>query len=169
MLLSRCLVVTAVLAAGCGGGDEPSAEDRQPVRIPAALTESVDRVCRDMTEQLEELGTRPARRGDQEGYLEYTNGVAAILLDGVRQHQSLRLPRGEAGVLAKRAIAETERRVERFNDVSEELLTAVVERGDVAAAQRRYAEALTPELHAPLREDLRARSCSFDYRESLRT
>jgi hypothetical protein len=150
----------ALLAAGCGGDDEPA--DRPPAPIPDAFTEQVGTICDDVAEQITELGTRPSRTKDQSGFLQHTNFVSASLFDGLRQLRALRLPPGEAGHRAKRAIDEHERRLERFDVASEALLTAVVEGRDERAALERYRDALNPAIHAPLREVLGAEPCSFD-------
>jgi hypothetical protein len=163
--MSRISIALAlvVLVCACGGdGDADKADPASQAPIPPAFTEKVASICRDMRRQIFDLGRRPSRTKDESGYLAYTSDVSAVLLDGNRQFRSLPLPRGDAGTRARRAIDETVRRVERFDVVSEDLLTAVTEHRGERAAEQRYEEALTPELHAPLRDELGARRCSFE-------
>ena len=156
-----------LLVSGCGGDDEKP-EQRAPAKIPAAFTQKVDAICRDMGKQLRQLGTRPSRTKQESEYLAYTSDVSAVFLDSVRQLESLKLPPGDAGARARRAIEATGRRVEEYDAVSEELLTAVTENDDAKAAERRYASALGPAMHAPLRDELGASTCSFELRGGRR-
>jgi hypothetical protein len=166
--ISLALAMVLFLASCGGGGDDERPKQRAPAKIPAAFTQQVDAICRDMGKQLRQLGTRPSRTRQESEYLAYTSDVSAIFLDGVRQFRSLKLPPGDAGARARRAIDATERRIEEYDAVSEELLTAVTENGDAKAAERRYARALGPAMHAPLRDELGATTCSFALRGGRR-
>lgn len=128
---SLALALIVILVSGCGGDDEKP-EQRAPAKVPAAFTEQVDSICRDMGKQLRQLGTRPSRTKQESEYLAYTSDVSAVFLDGVRQFRPLKLSPGDAGARARRA------------------------------------SALSPAMHAPLRDELGASTCAFELRGGRR-